>query len=97
MPRRRQCKFTAVEDAVLREHYAADGPEFCARRTGKTVKQVWGRAYRLGLVAPRKTPPIHEIASRGFDHRALAKALGAAQIPPRPPAPARVHRCMGGA
>lgn len=97
MSRRRRAMFTAEEDAVIRKYYSETGATGCARRINKTVKQIWNRAYLLGVSKPRSRVERQVVAAaHRYDHRALARALGTGSVPPLT-MPARVHRLKGGA
>lgn len=41
-----------TEDALLREHYAASGPQYCVAVLGRSLASVYCRAHALGLKPP---------------------------------------------
>lgn len=69
-------RFTEYEDQYLRDHYHTLGGSHCSEHLGRSVRQIWKRATKLGLSRP--TEPV-ETQKQRIAERYGAPFLGVCQ------------------
>lgn len=77
-------RWTAAEDAVLREHYATEGAKGCGRMLpGRAVENIAQRAFRLGIKKNKvaATPRMVRREASNLD-RLLARRDRPINVPP---------------